>query len=183
MKIIIDLVFLRKVKLTVNEYLTLIIINSPEKNIPYKGQKIDYLSLDQKELIKLVGSTASITARGLEILEGIAELRPYEDLVEELRVLYPQGKKSGKWPWRGYSRDILVRLKKLDKSAGLDKYTNADLINAVKEYVGQFTLQDMDRGMQLLQYFIEKDGNSTLIAWLESDDKETLKTSSMDMRL
>jgi len=183
MKITIDLAYLKRVKLNVNEYLTLMVLNSPDKQIPYTPQKADILSLHQKEIVNCEGSNLQVLQRGSDILDGVVELRPYEELVEELRVLYPSGKKDGKYPWRGFSKDIHARLRKLDKNAGLDKYSNTDLTNAVKEYVAQFTPQTMDKGMQLLQYFIEKDGNSSLIAWLESDDKESIVSSPMTMRL
>ena len=181
MKIVVDLTYLKKIKLSVNEYLSLLTLANSE--ITYQINKSDYLSLQDKGLIQLNGNNVSILEKGIKIIEGKAESRQYEDLAEQLRVIYPIGKKGGKWPWRGYSRDIVDRLKKLDKNFDLRKYSDEQIIAAVKDYVSKFNARDMDMGMQLLQYFIEKEGNSALIAWLESDDKPEIKASIIDIRL
>lgn len=170
-------------KINVNEYFTLLLIKEGDKQIPYKPAKNDYLELRQKGMIELNGTNISILQKGIDVLSGVFDYRNYEELTEELRVIYPSGKKDGKYPWRGFSKDISARLRKLDKHAGLEKYSNDDLKKAIKEYVSQFTPQTMDKGMQLLQYFIEKDGNSSLIAWLESEEKHTESSSSMELRL
>lgn len=176
-KIIIDLAFLKRVKLNINEYISLIQLEN-KGTLPFTIQKLDYLSLSQKGCITLNGTNVSITELGNQIITGNVDLRPYEEFVEELRAIYPSGRKDGKWPWRGFSKDIVTKLKKLDKSSGLDKYTNEQIVESVKNYVNQFSPKDMDKGMQLLQYFIEKNGNSTLLSWLEDEDSERQKVKA-----
>ena len=173
MKIVIDLAFLKRVKLNINEFLSLLTLEN--KDLPYSIPKSDYLSLVQKGCIILAGTNVTITDLGHRIISGESDLRQYEEFAEDLRIVYPSGRKDGKWPWRGYSKDIVTKLKKLDKNSGLDKYSDEQIVEAVKNYVSQFTPKDMDKGMQLLQYFIEKNGNSTLLSWLEADESEKLK--------
>lgn len=182
MVITIDLDRINKRGLTVNEYLTILSIYYKGKNNPisFTERKLDYFSLQQKQYLEIDGSTVRLTPMSIALLEGSG--RDYLALAISIRSEFPKGSKGGKYPWRGTLKSIVDKLKKLDKSNDLANHSDEEIIQVVRQYVNRFTMSDMDRGMQIAPYFIEKDGESSLMAWLTMEDEE-VKTKSMEIKL
>ena len=90
-----------------------------------------------------------------------------DELVEKLRELFPEGKKTGtSIYWRGNRGDISEKLKKF-----FEKYGNFDdekIIEATQKYVKSFG--ESRQLMRTLGYFIMKDGSSDLATILENVD-------------
>ena len=183
MQIIIDTDKLTKRNISINEYLLLLSIYHQQNNrsIDYAERRADYLSLQSKGYLSLDGAMVSLLPRSLYLIEGIG--RDYTQLANDIRECFPKGSKDGKYPWRGTIKIIIDKLRKLDKGHGMGDYTNDQILAVCKEYVDQFNHMTMDRGMQIAPYFIEKDGNSTLMAWLEKEDEVITSTKSMEIRL
>lgn len=173
MKIVIDLTKLSKKKLTVNQYLLLLKIYHRAKNkeIDFEENRGDYLFLRDGGFLTIDGTIVQLCEKAVNLVEGRGE-RDYEDLATKIRESFPKGMKSGKYPWRTSVRELVTRLKKLDKNHGMTEYTDNVIINAVENYVNKFTVKDMDAGMQTCKYFIEKDGSSTLIDLLSTYEDE-----------
>lgn len=183
MQIIIDTERLSRRGININEYLLLLSIyyKQNNKSIDYIERKADYLSLQSKGYLSLDGAMVSLLPRSLYLIEGIG--RDYVQLATDIRECFPKGSKDGKYPWRGTIKIIVDKLRKLDKGHGMGDYTNDKIIAVCREYVNQFNHMTMDRGMQIAPYFIEKDGNSTLMAWLEKEDEPAIQTNSMEIKL
>lgn len=119
----------------------------------------------------------SLTEKGQEVLQNI-ELKSseavsaveediYKEIAEEMRNLYPAGRKQGTaYMWRDTVSGIATRLKKALKANKIAP-NKEKILNALKSYVdgfkGNYTY------MQLLKYFILKDGESQLVAYLENE--------------
>lgn len=171
MKIEIDTNKINAKKLNINEYLTLLSLyyNSKEESIDYvmginhvvKLEKIGYVEAVDNYLYK-------ITEKGISIIEG--KKRNYDELAEKIRELFPKGKKANKYPWRSSVRDLVPRLKRLDNVHDMKEYDNEEIVACVEKYVNSFTQNDMDAGMQICRYFIEKDGVSALMDNLSVED-------------
>lgn len=183
MIITVDLDRLNKRSLSINEYLTILSIYYKGKNIPinYTERKSDYFSLQEKEYLEINGSIVRLTLKSIALLEGSG--RDYVQLAMSIRAIFPKGSKGGKYPWKGTVKAIVDRLKKLDKNYDLSDYSDEDILKVVTSYVNRFTMSDMDRGMQIATYFIEKDGDSSLMSWLSMEESEEIKTKSMEIRL
>ena len=169
MKLEIDTTLLEKKGLNINEYLTLLKTynNINGEDIDYSPHKLEYLSLKNKEYVTLAGSNVSLTEKGLRLFNKTT--RDYIALADELRGMFPKGRKDNRYPWRGTLRTLSDRLSKLDKYYGLAEYSDEAIIGATKDYVSNF---GMDKtGMRICPYFLLKDQNSDLLSWLE-DDKE-----------
>lgn len=127
----------------------------------------------------------SVTNKGMELLRDIEEKslavkkntnNIYIETAREMREIFPQGRKNGTaYLWRDSENAIATRLEKLFKS---NKITpdKEKIIAATKAYVDSF--KGNYTYMQLLKYFIIKDGDSQLLAYLENinnleeEDKE-----------
>jgi len=183
MQIIIDTERLKKRDINVNEYLLLFSIYSQQngRSIDYMERKADYLSLSSKGYISIDGAMVNLLPRSLYLIEGIG--RDYTQLATDIRECFPKGSKDGKYPWRGTIKSLVDKLRKLDKGHGMGDYANEQIVAVCKNYTDQFNLMTMDRGMQIAPYFIEKDGNSTLMAWLEKEDEVITTTKSMEIKL
>ena len=99
--------------------------------------------------------------------------RDYIQLATDMRELFPKGKKAGRHPWRCSVNALTAKLKTLDRQ-GMNVYDNERIIKVVKGYVDGFDDMTRDNEMMLCMYFTIKNGNSTLLALLESyeDDVE-----------
>lgn len=86
----------------------------------------------------------------------------YQEIAEELRAIYPQGRKEGtNYMWRGTTAEIVKKLKTIVIKYKF-KFTKEQAIQATKAYVQSFN--GNYAYMQLLKYFILKtirdaDGN------------------------
>lgn len=92
-----------------------------------------------------------------------------EELAGELRELWPTGKKDGKWAWRCSKKDGAAKLKTFLNKYGKIEYS--DIKSAAERYVKRFNSADGHSGMQLLKYFIMKDGCSALMDEIEGKDE------------
>lgn len=93
------------------------------------------------------------------------------ELANELRNLYPAGRKEGTtYMWRGTTAEIVKKLKTLVVKYGYT-FTKDQVINATKEYINSFN--GNYKRMRLLKYFILKserdaDDNINVISELMS---------------
>ena len=127
-----------------------------------------------------------ITTKGKELIEGIvlesekgnsSSEELIIQLAEELRNMFPEGKKQGtNYYWRDNNPSIVKRLKVFFKKYG--KYSAEDIKLATAKYIKSFN--GTYSYMQLLKYFIWKnkpDGSedSELLTYLEnlSDNEES----------
>ena len=79
----------------------------------------------------------------------------YTQLAEQLRELWPQGEKDGKYPWRDSVKNISIRLQFLWKERALGtKYSIDDCLVAARKYLSQY--EDNVKYMKILKYFIFK---------------------------
>lgn len=89
------------------------------------------------------------------------------ELVDKLRELFPEGKKTGTSKyWRGNRGDVGEKLKKFFEKYGV--YEDEKIIEAAQKYINSFG--DNKQLMRTLEYFILKDGNSDLATILENVD-------------
>lgn len=112
-----------------------------------------------------------------EFKEGRKPLDRYDILADELRALYPPGKKPGtNYLWKDSRSIIAKRLKTLVKKYDFE-FTNEEAVTATKKYIESFN-GDF-RYMQLLKYFISKqviiDGaveeSSQLMSYIENSNE------------
>lgn len=137
-----------------------------------------------------------LTETGLKLVEELildSEFKPtttmgarFETLAEELRALYPEGKKAGtNYYWRDSHAVIVKKLKALVKKYG-DTFTNEQAIEATRKYVDSFNGDY--RYMQLLKYFIcknvikggEVEEQSQLLSFIENGNQADSETEEFD---
>lgn len=83
-----------------------------------------------------------------------------EELGEEMKELFPKGKKEGTQVyWRGNKRELTLRLKKFFKLYG-SNYSKEQILKATKDYVESFN--GLYNNMRVLKYFIWKDMRKTM---------------------
>lgn len=147
-------------------------------------------------------SSYNIDNQGLELIDDIignSGDKPisdddFESLAEELKELYPKGKKPGTiYMWRDSTKIIANKLKVLVKKYNLagkrDKkgnliFTKENVLDATRRYIASFN-GDYTY-MQLLKYFILKkdltkeEEISQLLSYLENEDDNTPNNSWMD---
>ena len=178
--IIISKSALEKENVTLGEYLYLLAL--------YRGEEINIktiMSLQRKHMAVLPmepGRPVPITAFGKGVVESVIlnsefkgdEKNPedrFEVLAEELRGMYPEGKKPGtNYLWRDSKAVITKRLKTLVKRYGVE-FTNEEAIEATKKYIASFN--GNYQYMQLLKYFIYRlipDESSQLLSYIENAD-------------
>ena len=134
-------------------------------------------SLARKGLIKPLGlGLFELTDEGIQkILELLKtnKRRQYEEedlrvIANRLRELFPTGRKNGTaYYWRDTEAIIMKKLKNFFLKY---KYEPDQVINSAKAYVDSFNGEY--RYMQLLKYFIEKDGTSQLASFIENYKQE-----------
>ena len=111
----------------------------------------------------------------------------FENLAEQLRELYPKGKKAGTaYMWRYCNSFITKKLKALVKQY-VEFFTDEQAIEATKKYVESFN--GNYQYMQLLKYFISKavvkDGqietSSQLLSYIENAKDNNIVDSFDEM--
>lgn len=75
-----------------------------------------------------------------------------ENLVKQMRELFPSGMKVGSSAWRGNVRELKLRMQKFFRLYG--DYTDEQILNATKKYVDSFN--GNYTYMRILKYFIFK---------------------------
>lgn len=169
----IDLQRISKKGLTINQYLLLLKIYYLTKNVvlDFNETKQDYVFLRDSGFLNGDGLDFSLTDKAVYLIEGKVK-RNYIALAEQIREIFPKGAKAGIYPWKSNIQDIASKLQKLDKSNTLFLYDDAKILEVVTKYVNSFNLHNMDSGMQISKYFIEKDGSSSLLDLLALEETE-----------
>lgn len=135
----------------------------------------------------------TITQAGVDFVESIflnSEFKPkkgevdnFNTLADQLKELFPKGKKPGTTlMWRGSSYEIAKKLRTLVKKTGA-KFTNEEAIEATKRYVESFN--GNYSYMQILPYFILKqvpvngiyEERSQLLSYIENANQEDVDNS------
>lgn len=133
-----------------------------------------------------------LTESGTKLIEELildSEFKPttsegkrFEELAEQLRSLYPEGKKEGtNYYWRDSHAVIVKKLKALVKKYG-DSFTNEEAVEATKKYIDSFN--GNYKFMQLLKYFIcknvikggEVEEQSQLLSYIENLNQKDTQT-------
>ena len=120
------------------------------------------------------GDTAFITEYGCKLLDSLSKSvhaaqfnkAEMDEFIEKLRSIFPSGKKDGtnKY-WRDNSEAIAKKLRNFMKRN--PKYSPDEILKATERYVESFHVNYSL--MRILPYFIEKEGNSELLTFLEVD--------------
>jgi hypothetical protein len=177
MKLTIDQTILDKYDLSVGEFMVLYLsannvdIKVCTENLLAKGL-IDRNLFSTNELvvsdnIKDIISTIIIDS-DKNVIDKDEE---FIKLAEELRELYPSGRKEGtSYTWRGTTTEVAKKLKTLVVKYKCS-FTREQVINATKEYINSF--HGNYKRMRLLKYFILKaekdaDDNVNIISELMS---------------
>lgn len=171
MKINVDTGALETQGITINELLTLVTLKYPHTKFVFTP--IIFRSLVNKGLARTTGSTL-LTEQGEEVVNTyiISAENNISELAQNLRDLYPSGKKGGTYYWRGNLTEIETKLKVFFKKYGTF-YTQEQIEAATSKYINSFDDTNRDRAMMLLKYFIEKQGTSTLLSYLDNIEEAT----------
>lgn len=159
---------LDKIGITINQFYLMIALSS---GIFYKcidRKTSDVIALIEKGLIKIYPDKAVLRMKGINLLRGSGnsvDSEDIDDLAEQMRSIFPQGNKHGTtYRWRGTKAEITKKINSfLNKYSGFSK---DEIIEATKRYVDSFN--GVYTYMQLLGYFIEKNGTSRLLEELEA---------------
>jgi hypothetical protein len=115
-----------------------------------------------------------LTNDGLAFIDEIeqssinnTESMAIEELAEEMKLLFPEGKKVGtnKY-WRDNKSNVVKKLKTFFKNYG--HYDYGLILDATKKYVESFG--NNNQLMRVLPYFILKDDSSDLLTTIENID-------------
>lgn len=163
----------------------------------YYKEKIDRNSFEEalsRGLVNFSGynkfyepTNVTITQAGIDFVETIflkSEFKPkkgesdnFDILAENLKELFPKGKKPGtSLMWRGSSYEIAKKLRTLVKKTGA-KFTNEEAVQATKRYIESFN--GNYSFMQTLPYFILKqvpingvyEERSQLLSYIENGEQ------------
>lgn len=174
MKFFVDTKYLKEYDIGFDSLLILLSVyfNKPLRVIEYPEDLQGYCNI-HPDLKK-----PYLTQRGVNLVEDIFLKSEFvdkngnlslEELANELREIYPKGKKPGTaYMWRDSTALIVKRLKAFIKKYG--EYKHEDILMATKKYVtsfnGNYTY------MQLLKYFIFKDEESQLLSYISNPEEE-----------
>lgn len=140
---------------------------------------------------------AKITNLGVQYVEDVfinSEIHTtkeenFENIAQNLRELFPKGRKPGtSLMWRGSEYEVVKKLKTLKKKLG-KFFTEEEIINAAKRYIqsfnGNYTY------MRTLPYFILKqeaingvvEEKSELLSYIENSDGDNTTNSEWTAEL
>lgn len=186
MKLTIDSAVIDKYNMTVQEFLTLMLVihrvnlNEAKKALISKGYVISAIDFDS-------GTDFERTKLGVDtynniILESSPQSMATEErlknLATKLKEIYPKGKKDGTWYWADgvavIARRLQIFFHKYDKKMEL---TDEQIIKATQKYVDEMIGKP---DMRLLKYFIFKEAigkggdvepTSDLLSYIENIDQ------------
>lgn len=186
MKLTIDSAVIDKYNMTVQEFLTLMLVihrvnlNEAKKALISKGYVISAIDFDS-------GTDFERTKLGVDtynniILESspqnMATEERLKNLATKLKEIYPKGKKDGTWYWADgvavIARRLQIFFHKYDKKMEL---TDEQIIKATQKYVDEMVGKP---DMRLLKYFIFKEAigkggdvepTSDLLSYIENIDQ------------
>lgn len=178
MKITIDQVILDKYDISMEEFLVLY-LGAKEVDVKKCTESLIAKGLADKNLFSEGSIVVSDKVKDLittitidsdkNVIDKDAE---YTALANELRELYPSGRKDGTtYMWRGTTAEIAKKLKTLVVKYGY-KFSREQAIAATKNYISSFN--GNYRTMRLLKYFILKS---------EKDADDNINTTSEFMAL
>ena len=184
---------LDKNNITINEMIALLMINYQcnieliAESLKNKGYIVNNTELFAKVPYKITNSGAeiieSVTADSMVTKDNDTSLI---SLADELKKIYPKGKKDGtNYYWADGVQLIVKRLKLFFKKYG-DKYSYQQIIDATKKYIESFNGDY--RYMKLLKYFIFKDKvgainveeESELVNYIENSNEDSLIKNNWD---
>lgn len=170
---------LKKLKINLNAYFILYCIKNKEEEFLLflldDGNYIhDFTLLEKKEIIYQMHKSNNITTQycinvDYAILipstgKKIEKEYKARHWVQEFREIFPKGKNSGGYPYRGDKQGCITNLEKFIKNN--PEYDKDIILNATKFYVKSKAKDGYDY-MQLAHYFIYKNGISSLGAFCE----------------
>lgn len=169
MKITIDQVILDKYGISIDEFLVLY-LGTKEVNIKQCAESLVAKGLADKSIFSEGDIIVSDKVKDLIttiIIDSdkniIDKDEEFTKLANELRELYPSGRKDGTtYMWRGTTAEIAKKLKTLTVKYGYS-FTPEQAIAATKNYINSFN--GNYRTMRLLKYFIlksEKDADDNV---------------------
>jgi len=134
---------------------------------------LDKLLAQELVVIHAISGELLITPIGRSVLNTITFYkksvlkRDLKSLAKRLQELFPEGRKGNTaYYWRGSAPEIERKLEVFTNK--YPKIKDEDIIQATHNYVKSFKGEFMY--MQLLKYFIEKDGISSLLSSIENKD-------------
>ena len=196
MKVTIDETILDKYNITIDEFMVLYLsakssdITSCKESLIAKGLA-DRNLFTEGELVLSDNTRKIITDIIVDSDKNVIDKdEEFIKLANELRELYPTGKKEGTtYMWRGTTTEIARKLKTLVVKYKYS-FTREQAINATKEYVNSFN--GNYRTMRLLKYFIlksEKDADnninvvSDMMSIIENEGQTDIKRQDWEATL
>lgn len=186
MKIIISAEGCKKNDMDVGDVLLLLkhYIPNDDKKSEEKLIEKGFITADYDKYYNKIGWR--VTSKGLSILESVFIESDKQDkgmeelleIAEELKAIFPQGKKAGTSNYWAESKLLIVkRLKAFFKRYGSD-YTKEQIVDAARRYVESFN--GNYQFMRTLKYFIYRDRNtlgeaeatSDLLTYIENAGQE-----------
>lgn len=180
MKITIDFDAYERIrdKLNLEDFVLLTLFHLGEEGDDYTHQ----VWLESTERLETLGFIREIdgkivlTSKTRELL-GKPEkydLLAFDEFIEQYRNLFPTGKKNNQWYWRANKTDLTSKFEKFFKK--YKKYKQEDVLRVTKKYIQSFNQGNIDNGMMLSHYFIEKNNTSMLLTCLENETTEDINT-------
>lgn len=79
----------------------------------------------------------------------------FEDVAQDLRLLWPVGSKDGRWPWRTDKLSLASRLATLWRERNLsENITKEEILKVAREYIDKF--EGDTKYMKICKYFVYK---------------------------
>lgn len=101
--------------------------------------------------------------------------------IEEWRKLFPRGSNRIGYRYRGDKQGCIKKMNKFVKNNPSIK--RAEIFAATKKYIKTFESKGSFEYMKLANYFIEKDGNSTLLSEIEGLSEDMIEEFNFVERL
>lgn len=188
MVINVNLQLLKEKEITVNQFFILLyyyLQNKETLAFTFSWEEVVKLSkLGFLVIYSINSKSVGLTSKSQTLINKVLgqKIADVQNLASQMRELFPKGIKPGaNQSWRGSVSCLVGKLNTFFRKYGND-WTTQEVLNATQRYVDNFG-DDM-RFMQTLKYFIEKDGESTLLSYLEEPDlgvaSETDWTSTMN---
>lgn len=141
-----------------------------------------YILISPQGQINLGGKGHNAIVEALRLSNIVqTDFEQLETLAKNMADLFPKGKKPGtnKY-WKGNSALVVKKLNNFLKRYGI--FPSETILKATKAYISSFN-QDTSL-MRILPYFIEKDGESDLLTFIENlTEEEAIKSDFEDETL
>lgn len=137
-----------------------------------------YILIDQKGQINIGGKGHNAIIESMRLSSIVkTDYEEIEALAKAMADLFPKGKKPGtnKY-WKGNSALVVKKLINFLKRYGI--FPSETILKATSAYINSFG-QDTSL-MRILPYFIEKDGESDLLTFIENLSEESIEKSDFE---